>query len=55
MDGSKSSLKAFQFTPFRDFGMTIRNKLKMSNHDSNYAPKFRAMIWEEQLHRKRSL
>ena len=55
MDGSKSSLKAFQYTPFRDFGMTIRNKLKMSNHDSNYAPKFRAMIWEEQLHRKRSL
>ncbi len=53
MDGSKSSLKAFQYTPFRDFGITIRNKLKMSNHNSlNYAPKVRAMIWEEQLHRK---
>jgi len=56
MDGSESSLKAYQYTSFRDFGLTIRNKLKMSKHDSlDYAPKFRAMICEEQPHRKRPL
>ena len=55
MDGSESSLKTYQYTSFRDFGLTIRNKLKMSKHDSDYAPKFRAMICEEQPYRKRPL
>ena len=57
MDGSESSsLKAYQYTSFRDFGLTIRNRLKMSKHDSlDYARKFRAMICEEQQHRKRPL
>ena len=56
MDGSESSsLKAYQYTSFRDFGLTIWYKLKMSKHDSDYAPKFRAMICEEQQHRKRPL
>jgi hypothetical protein len=53
MDGSESSLKTYHSTSFSDFGLTIRNKLKMSKHDSlDYAPKFRAMICEEQQHRK---
>ncbi len=56
MDGSESSLNVYQYTSFRDFGLLIRNKLKMSKHDSlDYAPKFRAMICEEQSHRKRPL
>ncbi len=56
MDGLESSLKAYQYTSFKDFGLTILNKLKMSKHDSlDYAPKFRAMICEEQPHRKRPL
>jgi hypothetical protein len=56
MDGSKSSLKTYHYTSFSDFGLTIRNKLKMSNHYSlDYAPKFRALICEEQPHRKRPL
>jgi hypothetical protein len=38
-------------TLFPDFGLTIRNRLKMSKHDSSdYARKFRAMICEEQPH-----
>ena len=41
MDGSESSLKTYQYASFRDFGLTIRNKLIMSKHDSDYAPKFR--------------
>ena len=56
MDSSESSLKAYRYTSFRDFGLTIRNKLKMSKRDSlDYASKFPAMICEEQPHRKRSL
>jgi hypothetical protein len=55
MDGSELLLNVYQYTSFRDFGMTIRNKLKMSKHDSDYSPKFRAMICEEQSHRKRPL
>jgi hypothetical protein len=56
MDGSESSLKTYHYTFFRDFGLTIWNKLKMSKYDSlDYAPKFRAMICEEQPHRKRPL
>ena len=56
MNGSESSLKTNSYTSFRDFGLTIRNKLRMSNHDSlDYAPKFRVMICEEQPHRKRPL
>ena len=56
MDGLESSLKVYQYTSFKDFGMTILNKLKMSKHDSlDYAPKFRVMICEEQPHRKRPL
>jgi len=56
MDGSESSLKTYQYTSFRDFRLTIRNKLKMSKHDSlDYAPKFRAMVCQEQPHRKRPL
>jgi len=56
MDSSESSLKAFQYTSFRDFGLNIRNKLKMSNHNYlDYAPKIRAMICEEQPDRKRPL
>ena len=56
MDGSESSLEAYQYTSFRNFELTIRNKLKMSQHDSlDYAPKFRAMICEEQPHGKRPL
>ncbi|HET6800874.1 MAG TPA: hypothetical protein VFH25_09960 [Nitrososphaeraceae archaeon] len=56
MDGSESSLKIYQYTSFRDFGLTIRNKLKMSKHDSlDYAPKFQAMICKEQQHWKRHL
>jgi len=56
MDNSESSLKAFQSTSFRDFGLNIGNKLKMSNHDYlDYAPKIRAMICEEQTDRKRPL
>ena len=55
MNGSESSLKAYPYT-LRDFGLTIINKLKMSKHDSlDYAPKFRAMICEEQPHRRRPL
>jgi hypothetical protein len=56
MNGSESSLKAYPYTSLRDFGLTIINKLKMSKHDSlDYAPKFRAMICEEQPHRKQPL
>ena len=56
MDNSESSLNAFQSTSFRDFGLNIGNKLKMSNHDYlDYAPKIRAMICEEQPDRKRPL
>ena len=56
MDGSESSLKAYQYTFVIDFGLTIMNKLKMSKHDYlDYAPKFRALICEEQQHRKRPL
>ena len=36
-----------------DFGLTILNRLKMSKHDSSdQARKFRAMVYEEQLHWK---
>jgi len=53
MDNPESSLKAYQYSSFRDFGLTIWNKLKMSKHDSlDYAPKFRTMIFEDQPHRK---
>ena len=56
MDGPESSLKAYQYSSFRYFGLTIWNKLKMSKHDSlDYAPKFRTMIFEDQPHRKRPL
>ncbi len=56
MDGSESSLNVYQYTSFRDFGLTIWNKLKMSKHDSlDYAPKFRTMICEGQPNRKRPL
>ena len=56
MDGSESSFKAYQYTSVIDFGLTIMNKLKMSKHNSlDYAPKFRAMICEEQPQRKRPL
>ena len=55
MNGSESSLKAYQYTSSRDFGLTIQNKLKMSKHDLDDAPKFRAMIRQEQQHRKRPL
>ena len=56
MDGSESSLKAYQYTSFRDCGLTIRNKLKMSKHNYLDCPrKFRTMIGEEQSHRKRPL
>ena len=45
MDASESSLNVYQYNSFRDFGLNIRNKVKMSNHDSlDYAPKIRAMI-----------
>jgi hypothetical protein len=53
MDDSESSLNVYQYTSFRDFGLTISNKLKMSKHDSlDHVPKFRAMVCEEQPHRK---
>ena len=56
MDGSEASLKAYQYTSFRDFGLPIRNKIKMSKHDSlAYVRKFRAMTCEEQPDRKRPL
>jgi hypothetical protein len=56
INGSESSLKTYPYTSFRDFELTIRNKLKMSKHDFlDYAPKFRAIICEKQQHRKRSL
>jgi hypothetical protein len=56
MDGSESSLKAYQYTSFRDFRLIIMNKLKMSKHDSlDYDPEFRAMICGEQPQRKRPL
>ncbi len=56
MDGSEASLKAYQYTSFRDFDLPIRNKLKMSKHDFlAYVRKFRAMTCEEQPHRKRPL
>jgi hypothetical protein len=56
MDGSEASLMAYQYTSFRDFDLTIWNRVKMSKHDSlDYAQKFRAMICEEQQHRKRPL
>jgi hypothetical protein len=56
MDGSEASLKAYQYTSFRDFDLTIRNRLKMSKHDSlDYARNVRAMICEEQLRGKRWL
>ncbi len=56
MDGSESLLNVYQYTSFRDFGMTIRNKLKMSKYDSlDYAPKFRTMICVDQPHWKRTL
>ena len=56
IDSSESSLKAYQYTFVIDFGLTIMNKLKMSKHDSlDHAPKFRALICEEQPHRKRPL
>jgi hypothetical protein len=56
MDGSEASLKAYQYTCFRDFDLTIRNRLKMSKHDSlDYARNVRAMICEEQLRGKRWL
>ena len=32
MDGSEASLKAYEYTSFRDFDLPIRNKLKMSKH-----------------------
>jgi hypothetical protein len=55
MDGSEASL-AYQYTSFRDFDLPIRNKLKMSKHDSlDYARNVRAMICEEQLRGKRWL
>ncbi|MGC2599101.1 MAG: hypothetical protein WA395_13355 [Nitrososphaeraceae archaeon] len=40
---------------FLNFGLTIRNRLKMSKRDSLEARKFRAMIYEEQPYRKRPL
>ena len=56
MDGSESLLKAYQYTSFRNFGLTIRNKLKMSKHAYlHYAPKFQAIICKEQLHWKQPL
>ena len=56
MDGSESSLDAYQYTYFRDFRLTTRNKFKMSQYDSlEYSPKLRAMICEKQPHRKRPL
>jgi len=56
MDGSDASLKPYQDTSFRDFDLPIRNKLKMSKHDSlDFVRKFRAMTCEEQPHRKRPL
>ncbi|MGI0050748.1 MAG: hypothetical protein ACRD8K_03330 [Nitrososphaeraceae archaeon] len=56
MDGSEVSLKVYQYTSFRDFGLTIMNKPKISKHYSlDYAPKYRAMICQEQPHRKRPL
>jgi hypothetical protein len=56
MDGSESLLNVYQYASFRDFGLTIRNNLKMSKHDSlDYAPKFRTMICEDQPHWKRPL
>ena len=56
MDGSELLLNVYQYTFFRDFGLTIRNKVKMSKHDSlDYAPKFRTMICEDQPHWKRPL
>jgi hypothetical protein len=56
MGSSESSLKAYQCTSFRDFGLTIRNRLKMLKQDClDYARKFRAMICEEQQHWKRPL
>jgi hypothetical protein len=56
MDGSESLLNVYQYTSFRDFGMTIKNKLKMSKYDSlDYATKFRTMISVDQPHWKRTL
>jgi|RhiMethySRZTD1v2_1073278.scaffolds.fasta_scaffold122084_2 hypothetical protein len=56
MDGSESLLKAYQYPSFRNFGLTIRNKLKMSKHAYlHYAPKFQAIICKEQLHWKQPL
>ena len=56
MDGSELLLNVYQYTFFRYFGLIIRNKLKMSKRDSlDYAPKFRAMIYEDQPHWKRPL
>ena len=56
MDVSESALKAYQYTSFRDFGLTILNRLKMSKHDSlDYARKFLAMICKGQPHGKRPL
>jgi hypothetical protein len=56
IDGSESSLKIYQYTSFKDFGLTIRNKLKMSKHYCfDNASKFKAMICQEQPHRKQPL
>jgi hypothetical protein len=51
----KSSLNVYKYISFRDFRLTIRNKLKMSKHDSLDYAKFQAINYEKQLHRKRTL
>ena len=49
MEDSDSLLNVYQYTSFRDFGLTIRNNLKTSKHDSlGYAEKFQTMICEHQ-------
>jgi len=49
-------LKAYHYSSFRDFRLTIWNKLKMLKNDSfNYAPKLPTMIFENPQYRKRPL
>ena len=56
MDGPESLLKAYHYSSFRDFRLTIWNKLKMLKNDSfNYAPKLPTMILENPQYRKRPL
>jgi hypothetical protein len=56
MEDSDSLLNVYQYTSFRDFGLTIRNKFQMSKHDSlDHAPKLRTMICVDQPRWKRTL